>query len=602
MAANTMTTEAQLSRESLRTFHISGQGLDDAIPAGALRPTILGSLEDLPDLESFYPMCVHPDGMARPFRELVGELEHAGIITSAFRAAMNGQPCMLLEDAAPAAIDSLVECSKPEIARLRKLLPAGAFLVAFHSDSLVLLHAAKIAEARRAQRAQFWEEVKHTASRVREMLLLDAAHAPGAVSPESVTASLGSRAGAFFNSARLAKALASPRNPLRRMDPERRSRCETTLAMLEEGLHDANNHPAFWLFHSGIFGATSAPPDVVLFRGSARWAVDSFAAALQFCDTHLEHLTHLLRALRVARLEIDSSFDPQVHEEMLARFDWQSASPAELNALPPIVVIETADSLGQASLSSFGRVLRSGRPVQVLILRAGLEPQDLREFTPDFGYLSMAHRESFVLQSSLADPSHLLRGFESMAQTLRPAVAVVAGPRKHDPERYHDDREAWLEESLLALSRTFLLFSYNPESGPRWADRFRILPRAEALGDLTAAHVAAVSEHLRHQFRIIPPSAWTSEQMELKPYLEAYTERPPLAIPYLWIERPGGDQQRVALTRDLVNFCLDRRRACALFEELAGIGQTPVATDETARQEGARDALQRVIAMLTTAA
>ncbi len=392
-------------------------------------------------------MCVHPDGSARPFRELVDKLDHAGIITSAFRTAMNGQPLMLLEDAVPAAIDSLAACSKPEIARLRKLLPAGAFLVAFHADSLVLLHAAALAEARRTGRTSFWEEVRHTAARLRELLVVDQAHAPDAVSAESVSASLGSRVGAFFKPDLLARALQSPRNPMRCMDAERRSRCETTLAMLQEGIHDAVNQPAFWLFHSGIFGSTSAPPAVVSFCGDARFAVDSFSAALQFCDTRLERLTHLLRALRVARLEIDSTFDPQVHEEMLARFDWQSATAVELNALPPIVVTETADNLGQASLTSFGRLLRSGRPVQIMIVRAGMEAEDLSQYTPDFGYLSIAHRESFVLQSSMAQPSHLLGGLVSMARTLRPAVAVVAAPRRHD-----DEREAWLEECLLVRS------------------------------------------------------------------------------------------------------------------------------------------------------
>jgi hypothetical protein len=540
-------------------------------------------------------MCVHPDGRTQPLRELVSGLEHAGIITSAFRAAMSGQPAMRVEEAIPAALGSLVECSPAEIARLRKLLPADAFLVAFHVDSVVLLHAAAMAESRRSQRRKFWEEVGHTAARLRELLLLDESHSPTAVSAESVSASLGSRAGEFFNPAIMANALQGLKNPLRRMSPERRSRCETTLAMLGEGLHDAANHPEFWLFHSGIFGATSAPDDVLMFHGHAKWAVDSFAAAMQFCDLCLERLTHLLRALRVARLEIDSTFDAEVHEEMLARFDWQSASANELYALPPIVVAETADYFGQASLSSFGKLLRSGRPVQILILRGGLEPQDLTEFTPDFGYVSIAHRESFVLQSSLAEPSHLLTGLKSMAKTLRPAVAVVAAPRKDDNER-----EAWMEECLLVLSRTFPLYTYDPESGERWAHRFRLLPHDQSRDELTAAHAAALSPRLRKQFRTVTPSEWNSDQIELADYLKAYTNGPPMAIPYLWMEAPNGGQQRALLTRDLVNFCVDRRRAKSLFEELAEVGKPQPVADVNARQEGAREAIQKVIAMLAT--
>ncbi len=296
----------------------------------------------------------------------------------------------------------------------------------------------------------------------------------------------------------------------------------------------------------------------------------------------------------MARLEIDSAFDPLVHEEMLARFDWQAASQDELNAVPPIVVIETSDYFGQASLTSFGKLLRSGRPVQVLILHSSVETQDLNEFTPDFGYLSIAHRESFVLQSSMAQPSHLLPGLACMAKMSRPAVAVVSVPRRDD-----DDREAWLEESLLVLSRTSPLYVYDPESGRRWAERFRLTVQPHQ--EVTTVHAAAVSSRLHRQFRLVTPAEWNSDQMELPQYLAAYTDRPPLAIPYIWVEGEKGGQQRALLSRDLVNFCVDRRRAWALFEELAEVGKPqPVASDH-ARQDGAREAIQQVIALLTEA-
>ena len=581
-------------REQFRTFHLTGQGLDESKPAGTMRPVILNSL-DVPDLEACFPICVHPEGGVRPLRELVSELEHSGNITTAFHNAMDGQICIPIEEAAGVAIPSLTECSNHEIAQLRKLLPAGAYLASFHADSLALIHASALAESRRAQREAFWADVRHTAARLREILLLDEAHAPGAVSTESVSASLGSRVSSFFNPALLAKALQRPANPLKRMDAERRSRCETTLAMLNEGIHDAANQPAFWLFHSGIFGTTTPPVDVIFFQGEARFAVDSFAAALQFCDSRLDRLTHLLRAMRVARLEIDSAFDPDVHEEMLARFDWQSASAAELNAMPPVVVIETSDYFGQASLSSFGKLLRSGRPVQVLILHSGVNAEDLNEFTPDFGYLSIAHRESFVLQSSLAKPSHLLPGLAAMAKTLRPAVAVVSVPKRED-----EKGETWLEECLLVRTRTVPLYVYDPDSGPRWADRFR-LSAEETDGGLTSVHAAAVSNRLGRHFRLITPAEWNSDQMELPEYLEAYAGRPPLAIPYIWVADGAQGQQRAVVSRDLVNFCVDRRRAWALFEELAEVGKPIPVPGDNARQEGAREAIQRVIAMLNVA-
>jgi hypothetical protein len=48
-----------------------------------------------------------------------------------------------------------------------------------------------------------------------------------------------------------------------------------------------------------------------------------------------------------------------------------------------------------------------------------------------------------------------------------------------------------------------------------------------------------------------------------------------------------------------VNFCVDRRRAWALFEELATAGKPQsVVDDGSARQAGAREAIEQVLALL----
>jgi hypothetical protein len=578
------TTPAAISREHLRTFHLTGLAPDAEIAEDALRPAILTKVAGLPALETSYPLCVPPDGNVRPLRELVNELEHAQNITLAFRIALEERSSAPLDELAPAVIGTLKECSGAEIARLRKLLPPGASLVAFDASALVPLHAAALAEARQAQRTRFWEDVRHTEETLRDTLAVDRTHAPDAISAESVKATLGVHVASFFKPNLLANALKRPANPLRVMEPERKSRCETTLAMLREALHDAANDPAFFLFHSENPGFNTA-----LLGGFAISVDDSFSAALEFCDKRLERLTVLLRALRVAKLEINSFFDPTIHEEMLARFDWQSASAEELMAIPPIVVWETAERLAQVSLTSFGRLLRSGRPVQILIARTGLAPQDLNGFSPDFGYLAIAHREAFVLQSSLAQLSHAVPGLATMAKTQRTAVAVVAVP---------EDRDAWLAETLVVWSRTHALYTYDPDAGSRWSERLHLF--APPQSELSPAHAAAVANQLRRNFLLIPASAWSGEQMELSDYLAAYQARPPLAIPYIWVDQANRSEQRALLTRDLVNFCVDRRRARELFEELAAARQ-PQAVPDTgeARKEGARDAIQQVIAMLS---
>src|SRR5207248_842118 len=119
------------------------------------------------------------------------------------------------------------------------------------------------------------------------------------------------------------------------------------------------------------------------------------------------------------------------------------------------------------------------RPIQVLVETAGLKPRHLSEFPPDIGYISIAHREAFVLQSSLSCPQHLIPGLDAMARSLRPAIAVVESPVNGD-----DQRDPWLESILLTNSRTVPIYCYDPAQGVLWAERFKLL-HPPGTGDLT---------------------------------------------------------------------------------------------------------------------
>ena len=467
-------TETQISKEQLRTFHIAGRGLEHLTPAAPLEPVLLD------------------------------------------------QPL------APSLL----------------------------STGLRPLHAAALASSRGKTRSDFLEKIKQAHERLKGIL------APYGPSP----ASLGTEVETFFNASALTEALQEPPNRVRRIEPERRARIETTLATLEEALREFAEQPSFWLFES-------LDPQI-----------------LDFCDRQLARFAVVLRALRTARLEMDSAYDSSIHDELLSRFDWQTAEAEELAAMPAIVVMETAERLAHMSLTSFGRLLRSGRPVQILVTCSGLYADDLSGCVPDFGYLAIAHREAFVLQSSVASPDHLGNGLAEMARTLRPAVAVVS----------------ILETPLLHLSRAFPLFRYDPDRGETWSERFELV--FEPARGLTAAHAAAALNDFRHHFRVIPDSAWNDEQMEVRDYLAAYEQQPPLTIPFLWVLDKQAVPQRAILTRELVNLARDRNRAWRIFGELAGVknayveaavAQTRQENYDSAKRQGATQAIHRVISMLT---
>ncbi len=580
MGSGVTVTESIGARQRLRTFHISGKGMDRAIPDDSLWPAALEGVT-VAQLQSTYPLHIAPEQRPRPLAEMLSGAENPGAMDQWFRAAMGDRDCVPLAEIRNQVLGPYANGSR---------VPTDGLLVAFDSQALPLLHAAALAASRAEHRRRLLKNLQECRDGLKDLIAVDDGHAPEAGSPDKVYASLGSGAATFFDAGALAVALQRPLDGVHAMSPERRERVEGTLATIEAALRDWPEQPAFWLFHSD-----AVPAAVNYLGGRCRSTNETFREALEFCDRQLERFAVTLRAMRSARRDIEGGYDPAIHDEWLERFDWQGAASEEIAAMPAVVVLESADRLANISLTAFGKLLRSGRPVQVLVTCSGLDAGALDGFAPDFGYLAIAHREAFVLQSSLARVDHLLSGLGEMASTLRPAVAVVSVP-----ESVEDAERAWLQLSLIFLSGALPLFRYDPERGERWAQRFALLDGVPAT--LNAVHAAALSTLFRAHFRLVPDGECEQELLELQTYLDKFVDRPPLAIPYIWVVDRLGNRRRAALTRELVNLCRERQRAFRLFVELAGVRDQPKAPDANsaeARRAGAAQAIHRMLELLT---
>lgn len=430
--------------------------------------------------------------------------------------------------------------------------------------------ASLIAEPRKDARDDFFASLRHLRERMREILAVDDSHAPAGVLPQFLSSAMGAETDVFFDTGALAQALHRPASKAaKRMDPVRRQRIESSLSVLVEFL-DAED-----------------PPYQVV-------PVNGVPEAAQLV---LDRFTRLLRAIRTARLESENAFDPAIHPERLARLQWRSATAGELLAMPMVIGVGEAS---ETSLSALSEALKAGLPVQYLLLRRGIGV--------DLGYIAVAHRECFVMESSVVCEDHLTTGLRAMGETVRPAVAIIST----DP--------------LLYFSRAYPTYVYNPDKGDTWAQRLawqaadpvevRFLGKSETI---TPAH-AAWHGHLTP----VPPDGWSDHQIPLSDYLDRFLDQvkdqPSKAVPYLWLLDAAGQPQRATVSRELTMICRDRRLAWRFFEELAGIGNSHVeaalaaarkemdqqlaareaAAAESGKTEGAAIAVRRVVAVLTS--
>jgi ferredoxin len=258
-----------------------------------------------------------------------------------------------------------------------------------------------------------------------------------------------------------------------------------------------------------------------------------------------------------------------------------------------VIALESGARLRERSLAAFSALLRSGRPVHVLALESGTGVVEgdsweaLSGYHPGLGYLAVAHREAFVLQSTLAHPDRLLDGLTRMAGVAAPAVALVAVPDWRLPTPH------WLQLAASHFGRAFPLFRFDPLAGESWAERFdlsenpdpqqiwttppaRYLDPSGAESELnepfTFAHAAAIDPAYRPHFRVVPAEAWEERQVPVARWLSAPSGERLRQVPFLWIVDDEGLLARAILTREMAFACRDHMRAWRILQELGGEG------------------------------
>jgi ferredoxin len=630
--------EAERWSERIRRFHRSGRAEFGTAPQLPMRPAALGSVAAGIRETAMHPFAlVHGEdakgpiagrglrdllveGTAalqeagRPARVLADNAERLGILAGQLLAQK--APGVRLGDLLSESGRALVELlGLPEeeagtltddLDALRHGLPEEAPVLELRADTPLRVYLEVLEAVRSPLRRRFAAELEELRERLADLLRLDRMRSTESRSPDAVAARLGRAGSEYLDPAALARTLPG-RSGSEALGPERRRRIEDALVAIERYLEPAGGLPSVVLLHPP--GLHLGVPEV-----ESREHPSPLAAAVGAFDGLARRLTAVLRAARVARLEVNDAYRPELHDELLDELDWQGFSAQELRLMPAVAVVTTGRSLRERDQGPLSQLLRSSRPVHVLVhdeVGAPDEAQDLSRFHLDLGYLVMAHREALAAGSTLARPDRLVDGLVRAASALRPAVALVSLPA---PEPAY--RRALLADAALQ-GRACPDFRYDPDAGPSWADRFDLdgnpqperawpLHRVGYLEDgaeqsmevafTFADAVALEPAYLRH-LRTIPRAAWSEEQLPLADYLDRFEpEARERGIPYIWVVDQADTLQRAVVTRELAMACGDRLRAWRVLQELAGFQNVFARrAAEAAREEALKEAeTQRV--------
>ena len=621
--------------EALRRFHVTGCGaVSPAEPVRGLplRPWSLAPLLNVSSKSKHYPVVVEGDGLVSfaevasaglegPATQLLSQ--HLPRLMRAVDAcAGSGTPRALVDvfaearnglvaglDLSPAAAAAMTI----ELDELGHRLSTKAAVLGLGPEILIELLARAAAHARKVRVRTFHENILHLVQRLEERLRIDAGLDAGSRDPTELSAAFGGIM--QFDIPLLAQRLTMRRGS-QRLGEDRRRRIDTTLAQLRQFVRiDAQVLPDVVLLHPHYINTDSLPEGVTAVAHDA-----GMEAAAGYFEAAARQLVDLFRAVRVARLEADDRYRPE-HDSILARMDWQALDRDELALVPPVFVLETADRVLSHEMSALSTLLRSGRPLHLIILDPSAamafeaDAAGLAAAHQDLGYLAVAHRDALVLQTSLALPGHLYEGLGIVAASLRPSVAVVAVPEWGGPVA------PWAQLTAAHHGRVTPGFLYDPDAGATWARRFDLEPNPqidepwprldvqaqdargaaiERQDVFTFAHAAALAPRCRHAFRVIPTEAWGPEQLPIEDYLLLAPSARARRIPYLWIVANDGALARAVMTREMAHACADRLQQWRTLQELGGhsnehvqLATARVRDLADAEAQSQREALQR---------
>ncbi|MES9888570.1 MAG: 2-oxoacid:acceptor oxidoreductase family protein [Candidatus Sedimenticola sp. 6PFRAG1] len=367
---------------------------------------------------------------------------------------------------------------------------------------------------------------------------------------------------------------------------------------------------------TSVWGSTF-PYNPYPFPWTSHLFQDSPSVALGLFEGHMAKMAEGFKVVRQARLELEGKYSREEHASFFTYFNWKEFSDEEWLLCPPVVSVGGDGAMYDIGFQNLSRALASGVPVKVLVLDtqvysntggqactsgfvgqvADMSPygkawKGKTEIRKEMGIIGMAHRTSFVLQSSVANVTHMLEGFIDGLNSRRPALFNLYTTCQ--PEHGVGDDMSEHQAKLALESRAYPMFRYNPDDGVTFQDCCDLegnpaidddwpMYKIDYVDDkgkeaklevpMTFADFALTEGRFRKHFRKAPQEAWNDDMVPLHEFLNLDEDDRDGKFPYIWSVDAKNRLMRVLVAQEIVLSCEERRDFWHQLKSLAGVDQ-----------------------------
>ncbi|HEY9148313.1 MAG TPA: ferredoxin, partial [Gammaproteobacteria bacterium] len=364
---------------------------------------------------------------------------------------------------------------------------------------------------------------------------------------------------------------------------------------------------------TSVWGSTF-PYNPYPFPWASHLFQDSPSMAMGLFEGHMVKMADGFKAIRQAELELAGKYDPAEHDAWFKQFSWHDFSDEEWLLCPPVVSVGGDGAMYDIGFQNLSRALASGMPIKVLVLDTqvysntggqsctsgyigqvadmapyGKAMKGKTEIRKEISLIGMAHRTSYILQSSMSNVTHLLEGYIDGLNSRRPALFNIYAPCP--PEHGIGDDTAEHQSKLAVESRAYPLMKFDPDAGetlqqcidlegnPALEDDWPMYTidyldeqgkEAKLEVPMTFADFAVTEGRFRKHFRKAPPETWGPEMIPMHEFLEMDEEEREGNYPYVWAVDGKNRLMRILCSQEIVLSCEERRQFWRQLKGIAG--------------------------------
>ncbi|HSI78281.1 MAG TPA: 2-oxoacid:acceptor oxidoreductase family protein [Lunatimonas sp.] len=341
---------------------------------------------------------------------------------------------------------------------------------------------------------------------------------------------------------------------------------------------------------------------------------DSTSMAMGIFEGHMSKMADGFKLIRKAELEINGNYNSREQKEFFTYFNWGQFTDEEWKLCPPVVALGGDGAMYDIGFQNLSRMMASGKPIKVVVVDTQVysntggqactsgfigQVSDMAQFgkvwkgkpepRKEIGLIAMAHRNTYVLQGTLANTSQMIEGFIDGLMTKRPALFNLYTTCQ--PEHGVADDMGAHQAKLAVESRAYPLFRYNPDKGvtpqeafdlegnpamhqnwPTYQLKYIENNRQKTMEvAMTFADFALTEARFRKHFRNAPRDTWNENMLVLEEFLEMEKSEREGKFPFIWAVDRKQHLTRVLVAKTMVESCEERRDFWIMLKAIAGV-------------------------------